>query len=95
MMNFNECPFYSALLISTRRMLHRRADGATIKSISENIVVNPGDEAKLSCAVDGKFARKTFFFLSSYSPLLCFDSFCFCAIFHGINYCNGSVFRDP
>jgi hypothetical protein len=30
-------------------------DGATIKSISENVVVNPGDEAKLSCAVDGKF----------------------------------------
>lgn len=32
-------------------------DGATIKSISENVVVNPGDEAKLSCAVDGKFVR--------------------------------------
>lgn len=33
-------------------------DGATIKSISENVVVNPGDEAKLSCAVDGKFVQR-------------------------------------
>jgi hypothetical protein len=38
-------------------------DGATIKSISENVVVNPGDEAKLSCAVDGKFVRESFCFM--------------------------------
>jgi hypothetical protein len=36
-------------------MLSSHPDGATIKSISENIVVNPGEEAKLSCAVDGEF----------------------------------------
>lgn len=29
-------------------------DGTTITSISENIVVNPGDEATLSCSVEGK-----------------------------------------
>lgn len=29
-------------------------DGASIKSISENVVVNPGDEAMLSCSVEGK-----------------------------------------
>lgn len=29
-------------------------DGATIKSISENVIVNPGDEAMLSCTVTGK-----------------------------------------
>lgn len=38
-------------------------DGATIKSISENVVVNPGDEAKLSCAVDGKFVGESFYFM--------------------------------
>lgn len=29
-------------------------DGATIESISETVVVNPGEEAKLSCNVRGK-----------------------------------------
>lgn len=29
-------------------------DGTTIKSVSENIVTNPGDDATLSCSVDGK-----------------------------------------
>lgn len=29
-------------------------DGATITSVSENIVVNPGEEAMLSCSVEGK-----------------------------------------
>jgi hypothetical protein len=50
-------------------MLHPTTDGAVIKSISENVVVNPGDEAKLSCAVDGKFCyifnpSNSFFVLS-------------------------------
>lgn len=39
----------TTLILSTGK-----TDGATIKSISENVVVNPGDEAKLSCVVDGK-----------------------------------------
>lgn len=54
-----------------------RADGATIKSISENIVVDPGDEAKLSCAVDGKFWT---FSAPRFHPLLCFDG-CFPRLF--------------
>lgn len=29
-------------------------DGAAIKSISENVIVNPGEEAMLSCTVEGK-----------------------------------------
>lgn len=29
-------------------------DGATIKSISENVIVNPDEEAMLSCTVEGK-----------------------------------------
>ncbi|KRJ98391.1 uncharacterized protein Dyak_GE19230, isoform E [Drosophila yakuba] len=33
---------------------HRPADGTTIKSVSENIVVNPGEDAMLSCTVEGK-----------------------------------------
>lgn len=37
-------------------------DGATIKSISENVVVKPGEEAKLSCAVDGKFVSESFLY---------------------------------
>jgi nephron len=28
-------------------------DGATIKSISENVIVNPGEDAMLSCTVEG------------------------------------------
>lgn len=28
-------------------------DGTTIKSISENVIVNPGDDATLSCSVEG------------------------------------------
>lgn len=35
-------------------------DGATIKSISDNTMVNPGDEAKLSCTVDGKMMKRFF-----------------------------------
>lgn len=72
-----------------------QTDGATIKSISENIVVNPGEEAKLSCAVDGKFVGKAFafFFFCHRSALLCFDGifFLFLTTFHGINHCNGNV----
>lgn len=30
------------------------ADGTTIKSVSENIIVNPGEDAMLSCSVEGK-----------------------------------------
>lgn len=71
MMNFNECPFLS--LSPSRPHTHFsldiQTDGATIKSISENIVVNPGDEAKLSCAVDGKFVEKAF--SSAMIPLYC------------------------
>jgi hypothetical protein len=33
-------------------------DGATIESISENVIVNPGEEAKLSCSVKGKTKEK-------------------------------------
>lgn len=29
-------------------------DGTTIKSVSENIIVNPGEDAMLSCSVEGK-----------------------------------------
>lgn len=29
-------------------------DGTTIKSVSENVVTNPGDDATLSCNVEGK-----------------------------------------
>lgn len=29
-------------------------DGASIKSISENVITNPGEEAVLSCTVEGK-----------------------------------------
>lgn len=29
-------------------------DGTTIKAVSENIVANPGDDATLSCTVEGK-----------------------------------------
>lgn len=41
-----------------------KTDGATIKSISENVVVNPGDEAKLSCVVDGKDGSQLFVIFS-------------------------------
>lgn len=30
-----------------------KTDGATIESISDNMLVNPGEEAKLSCTVKG------------------------------------------
>lgn len=30
------------------------ADGTTIKSVSENIIANPGEDATLTCTVDGK-----------------------------------------
>lgn len=30
------------------------SDGTTIKAISENVVVNPGEDAMLSCTVEGK-----------------------------------------
>lgn len=30
------------------------ADGTTITGISENVVVNPGEDAMLSCSVEGK-----------------------------------------
>lgn len=33
--------------------LRKYTDGATIESISDNVVVNPGDEAKLACVVKG------------------------------------------
>lgn len=29
-------------------------DGTTIKSVSENVIVNPGEDAMLSCTVEGK-----------------------------------------
>jgi hypothetical protein len=63
-MNFNECflsDFSSLTLysLSPDVCYFAKPDGATIKSISENIVVNPGDEAKLSCAVDGELDGKT------------------------------------
>lgn len=32
----------------------RFSDGTTIKSVSENVVASPGDEATLSCTVEGK-----------------------------------------
>lgn len=51
--------------LSLSPALYMQPDGATIKSISENIVVNPGDEAKLSCAVDGKFRGKRESFFSA------------------------------
>lgn len=59
---------YSASLSVGRSFIStyvfNQTDGATIKSVSENIVVNPGEEAKLSCAVDGKFVEKhSHFFL--------------------------------
>lgn len=31
-----------------------RADGTAIKSVSENVIVNPGEDAMLSCSVEGK-----------------------------------------
>lgn len=92
-MNFNECPFSPPPSSSSSDVCWRPStDGATIKSISENIVVNPGDEAKLSCAVDGKFCHGSFSFsfFTPYFGLLCFDGFlCGSAIFHRINFCNG------
>lgn len=30
------------------------SDGTTIKSVSENVITNPGDDATLSCNVEGK-----------------------------------------
>lgn len=42
-LNFKE--LYLLILIS---------DGTTIKAISENVVVNPGEDAMLSCTVEGK-----------------------------------------
>lgn len=70
--------------------LDKQTDGATIKSISENIVVNPGDEAKLSCAVDGKFVGKLFsVMISLYCVLM---GFVLRKFFHGINHCNGKIF---
>lgn len=30
------------------------SDGTTIKSVSENVITNPGDDATLSCSVEGK-----------------------------------------
>lgn len=53
---------FSKLAVSVD-VCYTTTDGATIKSISENVVVNPGDEAKLSCAVDGKFVGESFFSL--------------------------------
>jgi hypothetical protein len=70
MMNFNECPFFPSLSLTRFRSVdvcYMTTDGATIKSISENVVVNPGDEAKLSCAVDGKFVRGSFFVFYDFS----------------------------
>lgn len=51
-------PFLS-LCLSPRLLLVRRRlilciDGTTIKSISENVVADPGEEATLSCTVEGK-----------------------------------------
>lgn len=51
MIDFNHYDFYLFLL-------KIYLDGATIKSISDNTMVNPGDEAKLSCTVDGKIIKK-------------------------------------
>lgn len=82
------CPFIVSTL--TRYTLDKQTDGATIKSISENIVVNPGDEAKLSCAVDGKFVGKLFsVMISLYCVLM---GFVLRKFFHGINHCNGKIF---
>lgn len=84
----------SHFLLCSLDVCYMRTDGATIKSISENIVVNPGDEAKLSCAVDGEFlefcyssAICCYFFLfrlSSFHFILCFDGFCFAQVFTGL-----------
>lgn len=100
MMNFNEyfssasSSLFSSLYLCSLDVCYMRTDGATIKSISENIVVNPGDEAKLSCAVDGEFwslvirarSAATFFLflLSSFHFILCFDGFCFAQVFTGL-----------
>lgn len=34
---------------------HFTTDGASIKSISENVIVNPGEDAMLSCTVEGTY----------------------------------------
>lgn len=66
-------------------------DGATIKSISENIVVNPGDEAKLSCVVDGK--SKVFVAQLSVLRFIVFWWLLLCAVIHEINRRNGKCFK--
>lgn len=56
-------PFFSPFFPNSLSVdvCYMTTDGATIKSISENVVVKPGDEAKLSCAVDGKFVSESSF----------------------------------
>lgn len=46
-------PFLSIHDDDDEKNLPDKTDGATIESISDNVVVNPGDEAKLACAVKG------------------------------------------
>lgn len=51
--------FFIFISLSPRlRLLRRRLilciDGTTIKSISENVIADPGEEATLSCTVEGK-----------------------------------------
>lgn len=63
-MNFNELRksffphftkrFFSFSFSYTKTTVAMFPDGATIESISETVVVNPGEEAKLSCNVRGK-----------------------------------------
>lgn len=50
-----ESPFFSHFtkMFFSQLLLHF-PDGATIESISETVVINPGEEAKLSCNVRGK-----------------------------------------
>ena len=41
------------MMMMKQKKIPDKTDGATIESISDNVVVNPGDEAKLACSVKG------------------------------------------
>lgn len=52
-----ECKKNKVFILSSIRVLvhplHNVLDGATIKSVSENVMVDPGQDVTLSCTVQG------------------------------------------
>lgn len=54
-----ECKFlqvksaFAIMIYSIRIDFFSISDGTTIKSVSENMIVNPGDDATLACSVEG------------------------------------------